>query len=872
MTLVGVYSNTYSDTYAAGGTGGGTVPPRYNPNTPYVAGSEWLGVHNIALPLSSGQGQCAQFLSTVTETIQTLTPMVHANQAGSSGQRVQLGVDLYDVSALGPTGFVTARNWALAVPSSNASTGGSGAGIGHGWQLQAAGSNVYTTWTPYDSTAFQRVNDVVAANDPLTEGLADSIVYSPASASPASVMFNAGSTLYDGDTGLQNQTIAGKRIEWVEIVVVANNQLENGCTLDGVITDPNGLRFTSDSGPIALPAKSGRKRIRFGFLWNSSTHQSWDLLAAQRFLTGGRTFGVQAAAQPNGFSTHGLIVTAVMIQFRVSTETRIATGYQSVPIGKAWNEITLVDPVTRENAPWAKVAGTTYLAAFHLTNDGGSANLRALDSATVAGHETDALTGMSSGTVPYNLGGAVPTALPTLGVPAMSLMLGRADGAASQDSQPYAASLTYPVNHVNAAAQFISNEEAGVYGAASVLLQSDPDGHGGVLQDAPLEVSLRARVGGGLLAGPASIAPADVDPDGKLHLIQVRFPAAVTLTAGQAVSVVLTSSSVAPWQTVAMRTGDTTQPLPDPLGLIAAAVGIGSTDDFAVINGFGAFPIDLPVSIREVPPILTGLASSATTMANQPTLLGAYRAATLGLASLSWTPSTLAAQFAYYEVQRLDYLTQEASAGTWQTIAHVTVEGAAYFNDLELPANTAVGYRVRVVGDPLGASDWATFNSVTVPQGANDFVFASNWDSELSFSAQDADVSNAPDRGYDKLPGSGGLTVKDLYGADYPAAFRQSERGSDVFTRRLLVATNDEAVLDGNIPGERALFDSLVAIFHSPNLPYVMVRDGLGRRWFAAADITHATTGDGMTSMADVTFVEIAFRPDPVVAPTPWIP
>lgn len=874
MVGVGIYSNTYSDTYAAGGSGGGTVPPRYNPNAPIVAGDEWLGTHPRQLPLSSAQGRCAKIVSTATENISSLIPMTAALTAGVASQSVFVGVDLYDISIVPPLGFAQSQSWAMALPSANGSTGGSGTGVGHGWQLGAAllGANLSPFWTAYDSTAFQRVNDVVAANSPLTAGNADSIVYSPASSAPARIMFHGASTLYDGDTGVQNQTVTGKRIGWVEVVVVVANSLPNGCSIDGVVSDTTGNFYTSDSGPIAVPAGSGLRRLKFGFYWNPANHQDWTTTAAQNFLNGSKTFGIQAAAQPNSSAFSGLVVTAVMIQFRVLVETRVAVGYQSMPIGKNWQEIVLLNPDTRVASPWAKENGNTYLAVFHLTNDGGAANLRAMDCASVADHETDELDGLTTATVDFDIGGAIPTADPIYEVSAMSLLLASGTGSLSQDSQPYAAAQTYPISVDHTVTQLLSGETAGTFGAASVLVQSEPDGQGGILQNAPLEVSLRKTSDDSLLAGPASIELDDVDPDGKLHNILIRFPSSVVLTAAEAVYLSLTSSSTVNWKTVGMLSRDLTRPTTDSESVIAASVGVGSTDDYGTADTVADLTLDFPFSIREVPPILTSLSSAAATIANTPALTGLYRPGTLGLASLVWTPSALTTQFARYELQRLDYLTQSTSVGVWQTIARITDEDSAYFNDIELAANTPVLFRVRVIGNPLGSSDWATFDSVTVAQNTNDFVFASNWDPEKSFGAQDADVGNAPARDYDKFPGTGGLTIKDLHGADYPAAFRQSERGADVFKRRLLIATEDDAVTTGAVPGERALFDALVDLFHDSALPYVMVRDGMSRRWFCAAEITGGSTSDGMTSMADVTFTEIAFRPEPIVTDAPWVP
>lgn len=860
MTLIGLYSDTYSDTYAAGGSGGGVSGPRWNPNGPYVAGAEWFGANARPFPLSSALGRCARIVATKSENISSLVPFVLANQAGNSSQHVLITADVYDLDAPDPT-WVYPQAWALAVPASNAAGGGAGVGIGHGWQIG-------TTTTPgvltaYDATAWNRVNDVVASNVPLTTGATDFLGYSPATANPGAILFNAAASLYDGDTGLQNQSLTGKRVGWIEVVVVVRNDLPNGATVDGVITDTAGNRYTSDSGPISVAAGSGLKRLSFGFYWKPDTHLDWTAQSAANFLGTSRTFGVQVAAQPNAAATDVFKVTSVMCQFRVMTENRVAVGSQTVPITRAWQAIQMLDPLTRVASPWVKQAGHEYLVAFHLTNDGGGANLRVLDSANVVGHETDELTGITSAAVSFDVGGGVPIADPVNDIGAMSLILGTGSGA-SQDSQPYVTAAIYGVD-TRTVSQLISKEAAGTFGAATILVQSQPDGQGGVLEDAPLNVSLRKTSDNTLLSGPATITGADVPPDGRWHAVTARLPGGAVLTPGEQVYLQLTTASTASWRTLAMLTRDISQLASDPESLQGAIVGIGSTDDYGIYAGVADLTSDFPFAIRQTPATLTGLTSAAGTIPNQPALdvLGEYRSTTIGVAQLAWLASSLGGQFAFYEIQT-------KIGNVWVSIGRVTDETKPYWNDVNPPKNVPVSYRVFVVGNPLGQSAISTFDPVTVPAGANDLIFTSEFAPDLSLAATDSD-SSPFSRTYSKLPGTGSLTVRDMYGADKPRAFRQTEQGGDVFSRKLLVALDDPAVQDGTIPGDRALFDSLIALFHNPALPYVVVTDGLGRQWFAAAEATDAGTDQQQVSQIDVTFTEID-GPTILTTPTPWVP
>lgn len=869
MTQTGIYGDTYSDSYVAGGSGGGgTTSPRLNPNTPIVAGIEWLPTVQTPAPLSSARGVGVLLDSTVSENVQTIIAMVAAKTAGDQNAAVFAGVDIYDVTDVPLTGnqlngLARPQSWAMAVPVGNGDGGGNGRGNGHGWQLaNPLAPGFLDAAAQYDSTAWQRVNEVIASNSDLATATSDALIYSPGTSSPQAILFNGGPTLYDGDTGTQNQAISGQRIGRVEVVCVVRNNLPNGAQIDGVITDPSGNQFTSDSGAQSVAPGSGLKRLRFSFDWNPSNHQAWDAIAAGNFLNGTRTFGIQVAAQPNGSATSGLLCYAIAVQFHVSLEMRVATGYQSFPLGTAWQSTVLFDPVTRAVGPWAKVAGNQYLIVFHLTNDGGVANLRALSS-SVVDHETDELDGISLVTVALDNGGGVPIADPVeIATKAPAFLL---NAAPSIDSQPYASTQIYKVSTTATQRQLISTEVAGTFGAGNVVVQSEPDGQGGILQNAPLEVSLRLTADDSLLAGPASIDVADVPADGRCHDIDIRFPASVVLTTGEATYLEFTTSSTAPWTIMGLLTRDRAQSPSDSQSLAAAGVSAGGTADYTISDGDGDQTADLLCSIREVPPILTGLVATIATIPNKPALTTTPRPDDIAFASLSWTPSALTTQFARYEVQR-----QEPD-GTWNTIYRITNEDSAYANDLELVRNTDTLFRVRVIGNPLGSSDWATFLTINVPLDDCAFCFTSNWDPDLSFAAQDVDT-NAPERNFESVPGSGGLTIVPLSGTDMPAAFRQKETGGDIFTRRLGIAMNDQAVIDGTIPGERALLDVPIALFHSTDIAYVCVTFGASR-WFASPLIQPGSgTFLGKITHVDVTFTETQSRPVRIDTPAPWAP
>ena len=95
-------------------------------------------------------------------------------------------------------------------------------------------------------------------------------------------------------------------------------------------------------------------------------------------------------------------------------------------------------------------------------------------------------------------------------------------------------------------------------------------------------------------------------------------------------------------------------------------------------------------------------------------------------AEATWTPTSLAGDFARYEIQR-----SEDGGATWDTLAKITSEAVFLYRDYESTRGRAARYRIRVVRTDGAASGWSSPDEIVVVPRAARWQFLSNEAPEL---------------------------------------------------------------------------------------------------------------------------------------------
>lgn len=817
---------------------------RLNPGNPDVAGSEWFGSATTQIPIVNTVGRGPIIVATATHAVDTIYPLLRPSELGLPPAVV---VDVYDLDAGDPWDNLVST--ALCVPASNRSNVA-------GWVKSSAGVE-----SAYDVNAHNNVDDVVAVSSSLTVGASDQIRYQPVNPTvPAYVRYNAAGTFVDGESGLTSVSITAKRISYVEVITVVENDTAQPVRFDGQLVI-GGNAYNSDTGPQTVEQNSPLKRITFGFYTNPSTDRPWcnaDAIALTDTTNG---FGIAVLTKAGAGN---FIVTTMMLQFRYLTESRLVTGFgvSTATLTDRWAPCALLNPADLTAASWAKTAGSRYLLVYSLTNPSPVSSFT-IAQMQVAGHETDP----SPGTQLTYLGltyGAVPIAAPVVTEGMFPTLLVSA-GVVQPDSNPYGYTEILGCGAANpVVTQRISTEIAQAYGTISVLVGADSDGAGGARQDDALTVKLKRTSDNATLAGPVDIAPGDVLADGKYHVTRVRF-APVTLGLAQSVYIECSSSSVVPWRLPMQECRTPTMLTTDATSLLAAVQSVGGTADHAGSD----LTSDFPWSIGVAPSPPTGLAVTTATMANVPALsVHSCKPASIEMAHLTWTATVLGADFGYYEIQR-----QSDDGSTWNTVEVITLESSVYFNDLEGPRGTAAFpvlryYRIRVVRGDGGYSDWVTFTGLAVSVADSaDIVLASNQDPGSTLAFQDLGGVHS----WDQLQTARGK-VQPILGRDLPVAFWPAEAGGEQFVRTLAVAYNDPAV-GSTVTPDRAMFDPALALLQNRTLSYVSYADGYGRTWLTSPAVLSpgpTRTEHGGQYTIPVQFTQVASIPVAVTDDIPW--
>lgn len=233
---------------------------------------------------------------------------------------------------------------------------------------------------------------------------------------------------------------------------------------------------------------------------------------------------------------------------------------------------------------------------------------------------------------------------------------------------------------------------------------------------------------------------------------------------------------------------------------------------------------------------------------------------------LTWTAITnpiAVSGFGSYEIQRYDPVD-----GDFFTIMAATDVTLNTFNDYEARVGIPSVYRIRSTNlhDFVGQWSPQVTGTVTSPGviGGDTalLLFTTNsrqdGSSNLAYSA--AWMSN-PNEEF-TWPESGSVVLQEMYGKDYPTAFRPLERGGEQFNRTVLV--NASGIPE---PVTARGFASLRDMAWD-DVPYICVRDELGERWYATVVVPSGSVrrmiARGQLCMASVNIIETTDTPYPV--------
>lgn len=636
-----------------------------NPNYPDTIGLEWFPTRQLAKALSSAGVLGAQVEASASETLAKVKAWMKSDLGG------YVVCDVYDLA----TDPAVAQSWAMALPATNQSNA-------VGWVKSASGVE-----TPYDANAHNNVDDVIGASTAVSTGASDQLRYQGLNPSTApQIRFFAGNTFYDGDTGAGGASIAGKRIASVEVVVVVENDTLHSVRLNAQVRI-GGIAYACDTAQVIEPS-SGLKRLRFAFPFNPATFLPWTNADAVALTDGTNSFGVAVITKSG---TGNFIVTATALQFLVSAEDRLATANAAVNAGSnAWKEFDFINPADGTTATISTTAGHEYLYTFRLFGPSNAISMVGVDSANLAGHETDELTGWLGDYRLAVAGVPIGTPLETPWVPALFTVTSAP--ALGADSQPYVTPVELAVGAL-ANRQSLGTHPTAAYGGVSLIVAAT------TAPTAPLTVKVHRTSDNVQMGGTITIDPSEVPLDGKYHLLRHRLgelsPSNASLATATAYYLAFTSTSSA-WKVIGAYTR---HPTLGPTADDTTAAG-GSISGSATWDGTANSALDVLANLQSAPAAPATLAATLGSHTLSPSPPGGPT--TIKYAHLDWASTALGASFLYYELQRSD------DAAGWVTIHRGRDEAKSFFNDFEPLRGVSASYRVRVIRADGALSDWTT--------------------------------------------------------------------------------------------------------------------------------------------------------------------
>lgn len=501
------------------------------------------------------------------------------------------------------------------------------------------------------------------------------------------------------------------------------------------------------------------------------------------------------------------------------------------------------------------VIGTQYLVVIRRNTPATSVSWATLDCTTTSGQETVTAPDHRAVDVPLDPSTFVPitSIAPTADTGARAIAFTSAVGVYLIDSQVYARAVPTAVDVNHAPITQAMPSSTSQVGSVTIVVRNDTAAH----HADPLALSFPDDPSVPPVQFPVGALP--LVPDNRWYRVPVELP--TPLSSGVAHRVLLSSPTTndRPW-----TIGGLTDGLPADTAIAArtfqgAAAGADIGYDALITNDALLAPV-------------TSFTVTTTTLDTARALAGACTVASVPVATLDWpVTSAIEAKLDHYEIERND-------DGTWRPIADIVRTtnatllppgGPTHFVDMEALRNTPVSYRIRMVTTAGVISAWRTVGPIILPSAEPDVMLFSNWRPDLYWAGQD-------ELGYSWNPvDADRLNTRMLFARNRQFAVREAVFRGDKFSRTLIVAVDDfnmprlpDPARVGTAtyaPPGRVVFDSLLAIAHARDVPYVCLLDAFGRRWYTAPAVTALRRDEPFQQYrADATFVEVSDIPAPL--------
>lgn len=193
--------------------------------------------------------------------------------------------------------------------------------------------------------------------------------------------------------------------------------------------------------------------------------------------------------------------------------------------------------------------------------------------------------------------------------------------------------------------------------------------------------------------------------------------------------------------------------------------------------------------------------------------------------------------FGAYLIERSDDGLDAANSTTavWQTIAALNRINLHHFNDFEGRRNNWAAYRMRIIDDNEGYSNFTPQGYANPQLNECAYVLTTNEAPTLTLAYHDE-----PDRSY-SFPDE--YQEWEFYGRDFAVVFRDTENRGDVFDINFWLYM-DGTPASNNVPASlrgRQAFQPMINLVRAP-ISYICVHDQDGNRWFAAITMDNKAT------------------------------
>jgi hypothetical protein len=571
-----------------------------------------------------------------------------------------------------------------------------------------------------------------------------------------------------------------------------------------------GILFTQTSAAshnVSQPTGPGV--FVFSATWNANpaTNAPWTVAEIQSFDSTNEIAWRPTATGGLGDFIHPHTsehLVAMDMKVRYVAETRVATGTYNagVDTGVDWRTFPL-QAIAGGN--WSKASATDYTYVLRKSPNAStpSASLGWYGVGLVEPSTT--ITNFASYAATLTEG--IVTAL-SVQSRWYGIIIRTSAPADSADSQVYAGHTESIVNSTTTETTEFSNAAAKTYGVVTLLVKYT----GAVNQS--LSVKLKRRSDNVQFGSTITITKAEVDllPDvgsGWKKWIGQMASAATLAAATQYYWEFTSTATVGSWSIGLFSTGG------------SGTLSFGTATDRGTLAGVENDAYDLSILLATVPAVP---GSFAVALANQTvtTDLSEGTVNTIQYASITWTATSLAGLFSFYEIQRT-----ENAGTTWTTIAEVTTEATAVFKDFEGQRNTLCGYRMRVFRTDGAFSPWSSTVSVTPAKLASD-----SW----SFVTNESNTLNCifkKEGGVDYVFSSADeVTFHPVFGRDYVVVLQPTEDRGVRFEMSVAMSSLSSYNQGSNLLGW-ALYNRLRALAEDTTISYVCVHDPYNNRLLA---------------------------------------